>query len=60
MEEKYIYQITGYQIIYNLSRDNVKLQQPLIVKDLEEFRKELIQRHEAQGVNLSYVEMKTE
>ena len=57
MEENVLYQITGYQIVYNVMRDNVKLQQPIIVKDLEAYRKELIQRHKAKGINLSYVEI---
>ena len=57
MEENVLYQITGYQIVYNVIRDNVKLQQPIIVKDLEAYRKELIHKHKAKGVNLSYVEI---
>lgn len=51
------YQITGYQIVRNDgSRDTVKLAQPEIVSDIEDYRRRLISREECKYINLNYVE----
>ena len=51
------YQITGCQIIYaDGSRDNVKLQQPVVTGDVEAERKRIQREKNAVHVNLSYTE----
>ena len=41
MENKY--QITGYQLVYaNGGRDTVKLQTPVIISDIEGYRREIL------------------
>lgn len=56
MENKY--QITGYQLVYaNGGRDTVKLQTPVIVSDIEKYRREIRAAHNCVSVNLSYVEL---
>lgn len=52
------YQITGFQLIYpDGRRDNVKLQQPLFVEDIESFRNKLKEAHECVNINLSYTDL---
>ncbi len=52
------YQITSYQLIYtNGSRDTVKLLTPVTVTDIEEYRKELREKHNYAVVNLNYTEI---
>lgn len=52
------YQITGYQLIYpDGRRDNVKLQQPILVDEIEPFRNNLKTEHGCINANLSYTEI---
>lgn len=58
MEEKTIYQVTGYQLLFaNGRRDNVKLLNPATVDDIEKYRIEVMRRHGCAGVNLTYVKI---
>ena len=56
MENKY--QITGYQLVYaNGGRDTVKLQTPVIISDIEGYRRKIRSAHNCISVNLSYIEL---
>lgn len=58
MEEKYIYQITGFQLIYGSGvRDNVKLYKPEFTENIEEYRKTVTEKHGCMSANLTYVEI---
>lgn len=52
------YQITSYQLIHSSgARDTVKLMAPVIVTDIEEYRKKLREEHNYAVVNLNYTEI---
>lgn len=52
------YQITGYQLVRkDGSRDAVKLSQPEITSDIEEYRAFVKSFNDCKNVNLSYVEL---
>lgn len=52
------YQITGFQLVYsNGTRDNVKLQQPVLTNNIDHYRAHVKQEYECACVNLSYIEM---
>ena len=52
------YQITGYQLVYaNGGRDTVKLQTPVIISDIEGYRRKIRSVHNCISVNLSYIEL---
>lgn len=58
---KYKYQITGFQLSYGGGqRDTIKLQQPVMVEDIEEYREEVRQRYGKVSVNLYYTEIPVE
>ena len=58
MEEKTVYQITGYQAIYqNGTRDNVKLLVPVLTENLDSYRKHTMHKYGCTNVNLAYVEI---
>lgn len=58
---KYKYQITGFQLSYGGGqRDTIKLQQPVMVEDIEEYREEVRQRYSKVSVNLYYTEIPVE
>ena len=59
---KYKYQITGFQLSYGGGqRDTIKLQQPVMVEDIEEYRRDVKDRyHDVTSVNLSYTEIPVE
>lgn len=55
---KYKYQITGFQLTYGGGqRDTIKLQQPAMVDDIEDYRRSVRERHAAATVNLFYTEV---
>lgn len=55
---KYKYQITGFQLTCGGGhRDTIKLQQPVMVEDIEEYRREVRERYGNVSVNLSYTEV---
>ena len=55
------YQITGYQLVYaDGTRDNVKLQQPVMTGSIEYFRDRIKQKKGCASVNLSYIELPAE
>lgn len=58
MEEKTIYMVTGFQLIYGSGvRDNVKLNKPEFTEDVEGYRKSVTEKHGCMSVNLTYVEI---
>lgn len=59
---KYKYQITGFQITYGGGqRDTIKLQQPLMADDIEEYRRAVRDRYAGvASVNLYYTEIPVE
>ena len=58
---KYKYQVTGFQLTYGGGqRDTIKLQQPVMEDDIEEYRRSVRERHAAATVNLSYTEIPVE
>ena len=59
MEDKAIYMVTGFQLIYYGSgvRENVKLNKPGFTEDVEEYRKSVTEKHGCMSVNLTYVEI---
>lgn len=58
---KYKYQITGFQLSYGGGqRDTIKLQQPVMVEDIEEYREEVRKRYGKVSVNLYYTEIPVE
>ena len=58
---KYKYQITGFQLTYGGGqRDTIKLQQPVLADDIEEYRRSVRERYAAASVNLSYTEIPVE
>lgn len=58
MEEKTIYMVTGFQLIYGSGiRDNVKLNEPEFTEDVEGYRKSVTEKHGCMSVNLTYVEI---
>lgn len=56
---KYKYQITGFQITYGGGqRDTIKLQQPVMVENIEEYRMSIRDRYlGVASVNLYYTEV---
>lgn len=55
---KYKYQITGFQLTYGGGqRDTIKLQQPVMVENIEEYRGEVRERYGKVSVNLYYTEV---
>ena len=58
---KYKYQVTGFQLSYGGGkRDTIKLQQPVMVDDIEDYRRSVSERYAAATVNLSYTEIPVE
>lgn len=58
MEEKTIYMVTGFQLIYGSGvRDNVKLNEPVFTEDIEGYRKSVTEKHGCMSVNLTCVEI---
>lgn len=58
---KYKYQITGFQLSYGGGqRDTIKLQQPVMVENIEEYRGEVRERYGKVSVNLYYTEIPVE
>ena len=54
MEEKTIYMVTGFQLIYGSGvRDNVKLNEPEFTEDVEGYRKSVTEKHGCMSVNLT-------
>lgn len=59
--KKYKYQITGFQLSYGGGqRDTIKLQQPVMVENIEEYRGEVRERYGKVSVNLYYTEIPVE
>lgn len=59
--KKYKYQITGFQLSYGGGqRDTIKLQQPVMVEDIDEYRGEVRERYGKVSVNLYYTEIPVE
>ena len=56
---KYKYQITGFQLTYGGGqRDTIKLQQPVLADDIEEYRRSVRDRYSGvASVNLYYTEV---
>lgn len=59
---KYKYQITGFQLTYGGGqRNTIKLQQPVMVNDIEEYRESVRDRYAGvASVNLYYTEVPLE
>lgn len=52
------YQVTSYQLIHSSgARDTVKPLTPIIITDIEEYRRELRVRYNCAIVNMSYTEI---
>lgn len=56
---KYKYQVTGFQLTYGGGqRDTIKLQQPVMVENIEEYRRSVRDRYPGvASVNLYYTEV---
>ena len=58
---KTTYQINGYQVMHHDGRrDTVKLAQPVMTGDIENFREWARVQHQCMSVNLNYTEIVTE
>lgn len=58
---KYKYQVTGFQLTYGGGqRDTIKLLQPVLADDIEDYRRSVRERYAAASVNLSYTEIPVE